>query len=117
MMLLLFDTARLRIFRRRKNSKSTSLSKATRNELNRLIHTSDPIVRKVCRFTCAPASRTQSTLLSNDTTAPFLCFISQTFDAEMQAFFKLHSRYLSEEDSQRDLCVSLIFACRRYSSL
>lgn len=49
--MLLFNTAYFRIFRRRKNTRPpTSLSKITRNELNRLVHTADPIVRKVCRF-------------------------------------------------------------------
>ncbi|KAH0827462.1 UTP-glucose-1-phosphate uridylyltransferase [Lanmaoa asiatica] len=66
-MMLLFDTAHFRIFRRRKHTGST-----TRDALNRLVHTSDPIVRKA-------------------------------FDAEMHTFFKLHSRYLSDKDSRRDL--------------
>ncbi|KAF8135772.1 UTP-glucose-1-phosphate uridylyltransferase [Boletus edulis] len=70
--MFLTSTARFRIFRRRKNTRSTSLSQSTRNDLNCLVHSSDPILRKA-------------------------------FDAEMQAFFKLHSRYLAEKDSRQDL--------------
>ncbi|KAN0090840.1 UTP--glucose-1-phosphate uridylyltransferase family [Tylopilus felleus] len=71
-MMLLSNSTRLRIFRRRKNSRPTSVSQTTRNDLNRLVYTSDPNMRKA-------------------------------FDTEMQAFFKLHSRYLADKDSQRYL--------------
>jgi len=72
-MSLILNTAHFnRIFRRRKNARVSPLSKATRSELNRLVHTADSNVRKA-------------------------------FDAEMQTFFKLHSRYLSEKDRRREL--------------
>lgn len=43
------NTARFRLFRRRKDTRST-LSQTTRNELKRLVHSSDPVVRKVWLF-------------------------------------------------------------------
>ncbi|KAG6378242.1 UTP--glucose-1-phosphate uridylyltransferase-domain-containing protein [Boletus reticuloceps] len=100
--MFLTSTARFRIFRRRKNTRSTSLSQSTRNDLNCLVHSSDPILRKVCRFLHLRV------LKSIDLAA----FFFQAFDAEMQAFFKLHSRYLADKDSRQDLCVSVTLACR-----
>ncbi|KAH7888416.1 UTP-glucose-1-phosphate uridylyltransferase [Phlebopus sp. FC_14] len=48
------------------------MSKSTRLELNRLVHTAEPIARKA-------------------------------FDIEMQAFFKLHARYLAEKETRQQL--------------
>ncbi|KIJ19038.1 UTP---glucose-1-phosphate uridylyltransferase [Paxillus involutus ATCC 200175] len=48
------------------------MSKTTRSELNRLVHTAEAVVRK-------------------------------GFNTEMQAFFKLHARYLAEKDNREKL--------------
>ncbi|KAF9230700.1 UTP--glucose-1-phosphate uridylyltransferase [Melanogaster broomeanus] len=71
----LFETASFHGFRRRKNPRgndSSPMSKTTRSELNRLVHTANPIARKA-------------------------------FDLEMQAFFKLHARYLAEKENHQEL--------------
>jgi hypothetical protein len=94
--MMLSHTARFRIFRRRKNTSSTSPSQTTRNELNCLVHTSEPVVRKARRFLHLRLGFAYSV----ESNGPLLV---QAFNAEMQAFFKLHSRYLTDNDSRRDL--------------
>lgn len=73
--MLLSNTPRFRIFRRRKNSRSSSPSQTTRNELHRLVHTSEPMARKVCRFLHLRPSFAYL-VERNDTPATLLCIIS-----------------------------------------
>jgi UTP--glucose-1-phosphate uridylyltransferase len=66
-------------------------AKAMRNEISRLVGTvEDPATKKVC-----PSTRC----------SPLLIRASQAFDTEMQAFFYLFTRYLSERAKSVDLSV------------
>ena len=66
-------------------------AKAMRNEISRLVGTvEDSATKKVC----PPSRRTTHPLISP----------SQAFDTEMQAFFYLFTRYLSERAKNVDLC-------------
>lgn len=64
-----------------------------RNELNRLVQTvSDPNTKRVC-----PAASSLQSLL--------IVLVTKVFDMEMQSFFYLFTRYLTEKAKSQDLYV------------